>query len=214
MVKSDARRKAELVAVCRELHALDYCPWTSGNVSMRLDARRVMITPTAVPKRTMTAADAVIVALDGRPLAGRRKPTSEIGLHLQVYRLRPDVGAVVHAHPPTATGFACAGIALDHPIASEFIVALGKAPLASYGMPGSQELADSLEGLIPKHDAVLMGNHGVVAYAKDLETAFGKMQLVEHFAKIVLTAVTLGKQARLTPEQVARLEKAGETYGR
>jgi L-fuculose-phosphate aldolase len=214
MVKSEARRKMELVAVCRELHALDYCPWTSGNVSIRLDARRVLITPTAVPKRTMTPADAVVVSVDGRALSGKRKPTSEMGLHLQVYRLRPDVGAVVHAHPPTATGFACAGVALDQPIASEFIVALGRAPLAPYGMPGTQELADSLESLIPEHDAVLMGNHGVVAYGKDLDTAFGKMQLVEHFAKIVLTGVTLGKQARLTPEQVARLAKAGETYGR
>ena len=134
-------------------------------------------------------------------------------MHLQIYRLRPDIKAIVHAHPPIATAFACAGVALDQPIASEFVMAVGQAPLAAYGTPGTPELTASLERLIPRHTAILMGNHGVVTYGKDLKDAFGKMELVEHFADLVLATLKIGSQVKLTPEQLRRLEEAAARYG-
>lgn len=212
MPKSDNQHRSELVEGGRKLHALGYCPSISGNLSARLDAWRIMITPTAVPKAELAPEDLVVVSPEGQRRFGRRNPTSEMGMHLQIYRLRPDVGAVVHAHPPVATAFACAGIALDQPIASEFIMAVGKAPLAEYGTPGTSDVSASMEKLIPAHTAILMGNHGVVTYGKDLKEALGKMELVEHFAEIVLATLGLGRQVSLAPEELRKLNEAAARY--
>jgi L-fuculose-phosphate aldolase len=179
---------------------------------VRLDQWRILITPTGVSKGEMKPADMAVLSPEGLHRFGRRVASSEKDLHLQIYKLRPDVHAVVHAHPPKATAFACAGIALDQPIASEFSMALGAVPLARYGTPGTPDVAAELADLIPNHNAILMGNHGVVAYGRDIFEACGRMELVEHFAEIVQGTLLAGRQAELSPEDLRELNKAAARY--
>ncbi|HAM34873.1 MAG TPA: class II aldolase family protein [Elusimicrobia bacterium] len=212
MVKSDAQHRADLGHYGRLLFEKGFCPATSGNLSVRLDPWRILITPTGVSKGGMKPEDMVVISPEGRHRFGRRNASSEKDMHLQIYRLRPDVGAVVHAHPPKATSFACAGIPLDQPIASEFSMALGAVPLARYGTPGTPDVAAALEELVPRHTAILMGNHGVVSYGKDLFEAHGKMELVEHFAEIVQGTLLAGRQAELSPDELRKLNEAVVRY--
>jgi len=212
MVKTDAQHRADLVKYGRLLCEKGFCPATSGNLSVRLDAWRILMTPTGVSKGDMKPEDMAVISPEGRHRFGRRNASSEKDMHLQIYRLRPDVNAVVHAHPPKATAFACAGIALDQPIASEFSQALGSVPLAKYGTPGTPDVAAALAYLVPHHVAILMGNHGVVTYGKDLFEAHGRMELVEHFAQIVQGTLLAGRQAQLSPEELKRLNAAAQRY--
>src|SRR5262249_16956318 len=129
---------------------------TDGNLSVRLDENRLLVTPTCISKGRMKASDMVVVDMDANRLEGKRRVSSELGGHLLIYRLRPDVHGIVHAHPPTATGFAASGYGLSRPLVCEVVVGLGSIPLARYGTPGTPELADALEPLIPDHDALLM----------------------------------------------------------
>ncbi|MBI5210227.1 MAG: class II aldolase/adducin family protein [Elusimicrobia bacterium] len=212
-MKTDGQHRLDLVQAGRRFDESGFCPATSGNLSVRLDAWRVMITPTGVSKGAMKPEDMVVVSPKGEHRFGRKHASSEKDMHLLVYRLRPEVGAVVHAHPPKATAFACAGLALDQALATEFSMMVGPVPLARYGTPGTPDLAASLEGLIPGHNAVLMGNHGVVAYGKDLFEAAGRMEMIEHFAEIVQGTLLAGRQTPLTPEDLAKLHEAARRYG-
>ena len=153
------------------LHQRGFVAATDGNLSVRLSDNRILATPTCMSKGCMRAADLVIVDSGGRVVSGKRNVSSEIGMHLLIYRLRPDIKGIVHAHPPTATGFAAAGVPLNQPLVCEVVIGLGSIPLAKYGTPGTNELTDALEPLIPGFDAILMSNHGVVAYGRDLEQA-------------------------------------------
>jgi L-fuculose-phosphate aldolase len=202
---NDRHYREELVRYGAELHRNGHVAATDGNLSVRLDDGNIMVTPTGVSKGSMQPEDMVIVDIAGQPVRGDRGSSSELGMHLLIYRMRPDVTAVVHAHPVTATGFAAAGIALDQPIASEIIISLGCVPLAPYGTPGTEELANSLRPLIPGYDAILMANHGVVTYGVDLTSAYMKMETVEHFARITLVVRQLGQQKLLTAEQIEKL---------
>jgi L-fuculose-phosphate aldolase len=197
--------RQEIVRVGKLLHDKGFIAATDGNVSVRLEGNRVLATPTCMSKGMMTVEDLVTVDMQGRRLEGFREVSSEIGMHLMIYQRCPDTSAIVHAHPPTATGFAAAGMALDQALVSEIVIALGEVPLAEYATPGTQELVDSLEPLVCHHNAILMANHGVVTHADDLLTAYMRMETVEHFAKIALTAHMLGKQQVLSPERVAQL---------
>jgi L-fuculose-phosphate aldolase len=147
----------------------------------------------------------VIVDSAGRQVAGRRHVSSEISMHLLIYKLRPDVRGIVHAHPCTATGFAAAGIALNQPLVCEVVIGLGSIPLARYGTPGTSEVCESLEPLIPQYDAILMSNHGVVTYADTLHHAYMKMETVEHFARIALVTHCLGQQRPLGQQDLEKL---------
>jgi len=194
------------------LHQCGYIAACDGNLSVRLNRNEVLVTPTAMSKGAMKPADLVIVDISGRKLKGRRDVTSEIGMHLLIYRMRPDVNGIVHAHPRTATGFAAAGIALDQPLACEVVIGLGQIPLAPYGMPGTPELARTLEPLVPQYDAILMANHGVVTYGSDLKSAYMKMETVEHFAQIALVTHILGRQQLLDGAELEKLVDARRRY--
>lgn len=204
--------RRDLVTFGKWLYRLGFMPGTSGNLSVRLDRERVLATPTGCSKYLLEPADMVVVDLGGRHLAGFRKVTSEIGVHLAVYRARLDVHAVVHAHPPTATGFACAGRALDEPLCSEAIMTLGAVPLAPYATTGSDELAASLASLIPGHSAILMANHGAVTYGESLLDSLLKMETVEHFANICLVAHQLGSARPLEEQAIHQLLEAKRRY--
>jgi len=211
---SEQQLRQDLVEFGRMLHTQGFVAATDGNLSVRMDSDRVMITPTCVSKGMMHPEEMVIVDLDGEKLSGARRPSSEINMHLTIYRMRPDVGAVVHAHPCTATAFASAGIALDEPLCSEVVITLGAVPLAPYATTGTQELSDSLQPFIKDHNAILMANHGVVTYGADLRQAYFRMEAVEHYAKIVLAARQLGCNRTLNDEQLEKLFAARTQYSK
>jgi L-fuculose-phosphate aldolase len=209
---SERESRREIVHWGKMLHQRGFVAATDGNLSVRLDERRILATPTAMSKSRMRPADLVIVDMEGHRLRGRRNVSSEIAMHLLIYKLRPDVHGIVHAHPPTATGFAAAGMALNQPLVCEVVIGLGSIPLAQYGTPGTPELTDALAPLIPEYDAILMSNHGVVAYGDTLHRAYMKMETVEHFAQIALVTHLLGKQQPLSGQQLEKLIVARSKY--
>lgn len=208
----DRALRQDLVRFGKMLHAQGFVAATDGNLSVRLGQNRILVTPTGFSKGMMSPEDMVIVDLHGKKLSGFYNPSSEITMHLTIYRMRPDVGAIVHAHPCTATGFASAGIALDEPLCSEVVITLGAVPLAPYATTGTMELSDSLRPYIPFHDAILMANHGVVAYGDDLCRAYMRMEAVEHYAKIVLATRQLGSARSLDSRELEKLVAVRTQY--
>jgi L-fuculose-phosphate aldolase len=184
-----------------------------GNISARLADGTLLATPTMVCKGRMTPEMIVRTDPEGRALAGQGRPSSELAMHLEIYRLREDVRGVVHAHPPVATGFAVAGLALDRALLSEVVLTLGCIPLTAYGTPSTNELVESLTPYIPAHDALLLANHGAVAYGPDMEAALSNMETLEHFAKISLVAHVLGGARQLPADAVAKLVEVRERAG-
>jgi len=209
---SDRQSRLAIVEYGRLLHANGFVAATDGNLSVRLDDDRILVTPTCISKGRMQPSDLVVVDAQGKRVLGKRRVSSELAMHLQIYRLRPEIRGIVHAHPPTATGFAASGLGLSSPLVCEVVVGLGAIPLASYGTPGTPELTDALNPLIPEHDAILMANHGVVTYGPTLESAFMKMETVEHFAKIALVCHMLGKAQPLGEKEVAKLHEVRLRY--
>ena len=205
---NEQRYREEIVRLGRLLHQKDYVAATDGNLTVRLDTDRILATPTGMSKGMMDPDDMVVVDLQGRKIAGHRAVSSEIRMHLLVYRLRPDIRGVVHAHPVTATAYASAGLELNQALLSEVVLSLGSIGLARYATPGTEELATVLEPLIPHHNAILMANHGVVTYGDSLLRAYLKMETVEHFAKVALVTHLLGKQHPLSAAEVEKLVAA------
>jgi L-fuculose-phosphate aldolase len=212
-MKSEQQFREELVRFGKLVHEQAMVSATDGNLSVRLADNTVLATPTGVSKGMMKADDMVLVDMNGtKQRRAERNVSSEIAMHLTIYKTRPDIHAVVHAHPCTATGFASAGIPLDQPICSEVIVTLGAVPLADYGTTGTPELSESLMPYIPDYDAILLANHGAVSYGEDLMKAYLKMEAVEHFAKIMLTTIQLGQQQNLSDENIRKLIEARCRY--
>lgn len=210
---AEAQLRQDLTEFAHMLHGQGFVAATDGNLSARLDAARIMVTPSGFSKGRLQAEDMIVVDRQGKKVSGTHNPSSEIGVHLTIYQMRPDVRAVVHAHPCTATGFASAGIALDQPLCSEIVITLGSVPLAPYATPGSQELSDFLKPFIPCHEAILMANHGVVTYGQDLLQAFLRMEAVEHYAKVVLAARQLGCAKALDSQELEKLSVIRSRYG-
>jgi len=177
-----------------------------------MDDSRLLVTPTGVSKFLLRSADIVIVDLEGRQLDGYRRMTSEVSMHLAVYRHRDDVKAVIHSHPPIATAFACVGRGLEEILCQEAVMTLGVVPLANYATTGTAEVAASLAPFIPDHDAILMANHGAVSYGTTILEAFQKMEIVEHLANITLVAHQLGAPRTLKHEQIKQLRDAKTRY--
>ena len=210
--KTEDQLRRDLTRFSKWLARLAFTPGTSGNLSVRLDEEHILITPTGLSKGLLRPADMVITDLYGRLLTGSRRATSEISMHLAVYRHRLDVAAVIHSHPPISTAFACAGRALDEMLCQEAVMTLGIVPLARYATTGTDEVAASLVPLIPGHDAILLANHGVVSYGKTLLEAFQKMETVEHLAHVSLVAHQLGSPQPLRTEQIEQLHLARAKY--
>jgi len=209
---TERQHRDEIVRFGKLLHQTGLVAATDGNLSVRLENGNILCTPTVMSKGLMEPEDLVIVDQHGKKVSGSRDASSEIAMHLLIYRSRPDVNAVVHAHPPTATGYAAAGIALDRALCSEIIVTLGSIPLANYETPGTPELAEVLAPLVAEHDAILMANHGVVTCGADLLNAYMNMETVEHFAKIALVTHLLGKQQTLSDQHVDKLREIRLKY--
>src|SRR3954470_828862 len=202
-----------IVEVGRRLYARGYVASNDGNISVRLDDGRILTTPKSVSKGFMTPGMMVVTDLAGKKISGERDPSSELLMHLEVYRNRPDVRAVVHAHPPLATGFAVAGIPLDRAVLAEVITTLGSIPIAKYGTPSTQELPDAVRQYIKAHDGLLLANHGALTVAGDVFAAYYKMETIEHFARISLVARQLGREHLLSRGEVSRLQALRGNYG-
>jgi L-fuculose-phosphate aldolase len=212
-MSSESSLRADIVEVGRRMYARGYTASNDGNISARLGPDRLLMTPKSVCKGFMTPDMMCITDLEGRKLQGDRDPSSEMLMHLEVYRQRPDVQAVVHAHPPTATGFAVAGIPLDRAVLAEVLTTLGSIPIAEYATPSTRELPEAVRKYIKAHDGMLLANHGALTVGGDLFGAYYKMETIEHFATISLVARLLGRENLLSREEVMRLQELRGAYG-
>jgi L-fuculose-phosphate aldolase len=202
---NEYRLKQTIVRVARRLDQKGILTSTDGNLSARLDDGGTLITPSGSCKGELEPEQIVRLFRDGSARAGR--PSSEIALHRMIYDRRPDVRAIIHAHPPYATAYAVAGIPLDQPILSEAILTLGRVPVASYALPTAEELARSVEPLVASHDAVLLRFHGAVCFSRDIEQAGYLMETLEHVARIDFIRRSLGSNELIPDSEVARLEE-------
>ncbi|HYO90571.1 MAG TPA: class II aldolase/adducin family protein [Pyrinomonadaceae bacterium] len=210
MDEQTARR--EIVRVGQLMYERSYVVSSDGNLSVRLDDGRIVATPTMTSKGRMTEDSLAVTDIEGKPLSDR-KASSELAMHLLIYRERPDVKAVCHAHPPHGTAFAVAGLAIDQPILSEVILTLGCVPLAAYGTPSTSELTEAMRPLIKRHNALLMSNHGAVAYGADLWQAFDRLETLEHTAKIAILSRLLGGSKNLPADAIEKLINVRESAG-
>jgi L-fuculose-phosphate aldolase len=210
MDEQTARR--EIVRVGKLMYERSYVVSSDGNVSVRLDDGRIVATPTQVNKGRMTEEMLAVTDIEGKPLNDRRA-SSELAMHLLIYREREDARAVCHAHPPHGSAFAVAGLAIDAPILSEVILTLGCVPLAEYGTPSTDELTDAMLPLVKNHNALLMANHGAVAYGGDVWQAFDRLETLEHTAKIAILARALGGARDLPPDSIEKLIEIRERAG-
>jgi L-fuculose-phosphate aldolase len=212
-MKTEREYRDDIVKVGRLVFEKGWVAANDGNISIRLDAGRVLATPTGICKGMMEPDDLILCDMKGDKLSGRRERTSEIAMHLAIYNLRSDVKAVVHAHPPVATGYATAGRPLNQALLPEAIIGLGCVPLADYGLPGTPALTETLLPFIPKYDALLMANHGAVCYGPDVFAAYFRMESVEHLARIALVAELLGGAKVLPRGEVDKLLDSRSRYG-
>ena len=186
-----------------------------GNISVRISENEYLCTPTGVSKGFMTPEYICKIDGEGNVLEANEgfRPSSEIKMHLRVYAKRPDVKAVVHAHPIFATSFAIAGIPLTQPIMPEAVIALGEVPIAEYGTPSTEEIPDAVEKYLPYYDAVLLANHGALSYSNSLLAAYHKMESLEFYAELLFRSRQLGGPKEFTNEQVKRLYEIRRKFG-
>ncbi|MBM3306992.1 MAG: class II aldolase/adducin family protein [Candidatus Eisenbacteria bacterium] len=207
----EARR--QIVEVGRRLWLKGYVAANDGNLSVRLRDGRIVITPTGVSKGFLEPDALIVVDAEGRKLRGRLEPTSEIRMHLFAYDRRPDVSAVVHAHPPKATGFSAAGVPLAQCILPEVVLSLGDVPTAPYATPSTEEVARSIELFIGGYNAMILRRHGVLTLGAGIFEAYWRMETVEHVADITLVAKLMGGAPPLSNEEVRKLLKLREKLG-
>ena len=210
---TEAQLRADIVEVGRRMYARGYTASNDGNISVRLDTGRLLMTPRSVCKGFMDPGMMCITDLEGKKLAGERDPSSEIQMHLEVYRQRPDINAVVHAHPPIATAFAVAGIPLDRAVLAEVVTTLGSVPIAEYATPSTSALPEAVRKYVKAHDGMLLANHGALTLGTDLFSAYYKMETIEHFANISFVARMLGGERLLSRDEVVRLQGLRGMYG-
>lgn len=207
--------REQICDVCHKMWQLGWVAANDGNVSVKLDDGTFLVTPTGISKSFITPEKIIQINSDGDVIEASEgyKPSSEIKMHLRCYTEREDVRAVVHAHPPTATGFAVAHLDLDRYTMIETVVSLGSIPITPYGTPSTSEVPDSIAPYLAEHDAVLLENHGALTVGSDIINAYYKMETVELFAKISLTAHLLGGEKEIPRENIDRLIGMRKDYG-
>jgi len=206
--------RAEVVATARRLHQNGWVANHDGNLSVRLKGDRLLITCTAISKRDVDDASLLVVDMKGNVLEGRKKPFSELELHLACYAARPEVNVVLHAHPPVATAFGLVGQELSPIALPEMVVSLGdRVPTLPRAMPRDPEGVKRVEAAAADHDALLLAGNGALTLGEDLTQALLRMELVEHYAKILMSARSLGSVQPLAPADVQKLLEARKKAG-
>ena len=204
--------REEICRVCRLLYDRGYVVSNDGNVSARVEEDRVLITPSGVGKGRVTPDMLVLCDLEGQILEGDRHPSSESGMHLLVYRERPDVRAVVHAHPPFSTARAICRRPLTERYLAEMILGLGEVPVTEFAMPSTAEVPDSVRPFVRTHSAVLLANHGSLAWGPDLLSAFDRLEVVEQTAKVYFLVERMGGGTEISPERAETLRSMAGFY--
>lgn len=206
--------KEQICDVCHKMWQLGWVAANDGNVSVRLSDGNFFVTPTGISKGFITPEKIVKINENCEIIEGAPgyKPSSEIKMHLRCYRERPDVNGVVHAHPPTATGYAVAGLSLDEYSMIETVVAIGAIPLTPYGTPSTMEVPEAITPYLQEHDVLLLQNHGALTVGSDLYTAYYRMETLELFAKISLTAHLLGGAKEIERNQIDKLLVLRDSY--
>lgn len=196
--------KKQIIDIGKRIWTRGYVAANDGNISVKIDANEFLTTATGISKGFMTKEMILHVNEDGELLEDdpEYKPSSELKMHLEVYKMREDIGSVVHAHPPFATSFAVANQDLDQYILPEAVITLGSVPVAEYATPSTMEIPESIKPYITKTDAVLLQNHGALTLGTDLETAYFRMEILEHYAQILYRAKQLGNVNALSQEQI------------
>jgi L-fuculose-phosphate aldolase len=197
--------KSDLIRFSKLCYRNNFLSATDGNLSVRINGKYILTTASNTCKGNLTQSDIIKVTIEGKPVAGRKIPTTEFKLHRFIYEKRPHIKAVIHTHPVFATAFAVAGFALDKMVFPEIIIKLNKIPLADYGSPATDELPRSIEKYVKDYDAVLLQNHGLVTYGSSLEDAYFKTEKIEHIAAISFYSRLLGGEKELTESQIEKL---------
>lgn len=207
--------REQICDICHKMWQLGWVAANDGNVSVKLEDGTFLATPTGISKSFITPERLVRIDENGEVLDGLEgyRPSSEIKMHLRCYKEREDVGAVVHAHPPTATGFAVAHIDLDRYTMIETVIALGSIPVTPYGTPSTYEVPDAIAPYLAEHDALLLANHGALTVGSDLITAYYRMETLELYAKISLTAHLLGGEKEISKGNIDTLISMRKGYG-
>jgi len=210
----------EMIKVCQRLYQKNFVSASDGNLSARLSQERLLITPSGFSKGDLRESYLIIVDMNGKVIRGARGPggeilkvTSELKMHLEVYRQRQDVKAVVHAHPPIATGFSLAGVPMAKCLLPEVVYTLGAIPTTTFAAPTTEEVPESVRELIQTFDALILDRHGALTVGKDVWDAYYKLEKIEHTAQVMLTAYQLGSVRELTKEQRQKVIEVGYSLG-
>jgi L-fuculose-phosphate aldolase len=206
MIKSDWEARRDIVACAKQAFQSGLVAATDGNISVRMSVDRVMITPGGTSFSRLNPGQMAYVDIEGHILDYSQKPSSELPMHLEIYRQRPEICAIIHAHPPFTTAFTVAGLSLATPVLPEVFVMCGRIPTAAYATPSTIESADVIRDLIKDHDVILLDHHGAVSCGKNLDEAYYKMEKLEHAAKTMLAANSLGRIEPLSADNLKKLE--------
>jgi L-fuculose-phosphate aldolase len=212
---SEVEIKKEICEIGKRIYDKGMVASNDGNISVKLNENEFLCTPTGVSKGFMTPEYICKVDKSGKVIQANGKfiPSSEIKMHMRVYKERPDVNAVVHAHPMYATAFAIAGIPLTQPIMPEAVISLGSVPIAEYGTPSTEEIPDAISKYLAYYDAVLLENHGALSFSESLLSAYHKMESLEFYAKLLYLSKQLGGPKELSQAQVEKLYEIRRQFG-
>jgi len=202
---SEIQVRRAICEVGQKLYDKGFVAANDGNISVRINENQIIVTPTGVSKGGMTPESLVKMDLKGNIIGGKGRPSSEVKMHIQVYKINPSINAVVHAHPPLATAFAVARIPLERPIIAEAVVNLGIVPVADFALPGSQEVPDSIKPYVKDYNAVLLANHGLLTWGENLEQAFFRHESVEHYCKILYYVNQIGSPKEFNSNEISEL---------
>lgn len=197
--------KNEIIKYGDIIDLKNFSPGTSGNISVRL-GDKILITASGSSNGNLAYEDLVLIDFEGNVVEGSKKASSEKMLHVEFYKKRPDVNAIIHVHPPFLSSFAAARKSLEAPVMAENVYYFGKIPLADYAMPSSKELVDNTAKYFDKYNAILMANHGFIVGDVDIPQAYLKLELAESYAQVVLNATLLGGPALLSEKEVKEIE--------
>lgn len=203
--KTESQYRNDIIEICKRLYRNGWVASNDGNISIKIGPDAVLCTPTGMSKGYLTTDQLVKVDMDGNKLEGELEASSEVKIHMDVFKNKPGINSAVHAHPPYSTAFAVAGLPLDQCIIPEIIVSLGSIPLTAYGTPSTQEIPNSIRKYLQDHNAFLMENHGAFTIGGDVYQAYYRMESMELFAKISLLAKTLGNVNNINEENVRKI---------